>query len=259
MNRMTILDQIVSEKRKELEEEKRRLPLAELENLVRPGKARDFRAALQERPCALIAEVKKRSPSKGMLRKDFDPVSIASVYERCGAAAISVLTDKTFFGGEKADLIRVRGEVSLPVLRKDFIIDPYQVYETRLMGADAVLLIAAILGPALQDFLRLSESLGLYGLVEVHSEDELTNGLEAGAGIIGINNRDLRTFQTDLMKSVTLMDLVPEGITVVSESGIRTREDIRMLMGAGIHAFLVGESLMKADDVCSKIEELLAP
>jgi indole-3-glycerol phosphate synthase len=256
---MNILDRIIEAKRNELKVEKRRLPLTELKHALPSHPVRDFKAALLERNCALIAEVKRKSPSKGPLRNIVDPASIAAEYERCGAAAISVLTDKTFFGGEKADLVRVRESSAVPVLRKDFIIDPYQVFESKLLCADSVLLIAAVLGPALKEFLQLSESLGLHPLVEVHSKDELILALDAGARIIGINNRDLRTFQTDIRKSMELMLLVPKGIIVVSESGIRSSQDIRAMMDANIHAFLIGEALMRANDIGSKFEELLAP
>ena len=252
---MTILDQIVAEKRKEVAERKTRLTLHELERSLPVMPARDFRSALGGR-CALIAEVKRRSPSKGTLRKDFDPVLIAEAYERYGAAAISVLTDGPFFGGSNADLFQVRKCVRLPVLRKDFVIDPYQVVETRAIGADAVLLIAAILGNRLRSYVELARSLGLHALVEVHEREELDLALAAGAEIVGINHRDLRTFEIDLTKSVTLAPLIPAGISVVAESGIRSKEDILLLMKAGIHAFLVGESLMRADDVGSTIREL---
>lgn len=252
---MTILDQIVAEKRKEVAERKTRLTLHELERSLPVMPARDFRSALGGR-CALIAEVKRRSPSKGTLRKDFDPVLIAEAYERYGAAAISVLTDGPFFGGSNAHLFQVRKCVRLPVLRKDFVIDPYQVVETRAIGADAVLLIAAILGNRLRFFMELARSLGLHALVEVHEREELDLALAAGAEIVGINHRDLRTFEIDLTKSVTLAPLIPAGISVVAESGIRSKEDILLLMKAGIHAFLVGESLMRANDVGSTIREL---
>ena len=254
---MNLLDEIVAAKRRELELEKRSLPLAELNRLLPSHPPRDFKTALMSKNCALIAEVKRKSPSKGMLRENLDPASTAAAYERCGAAAISVLTDKPFFGGGKADLVQVRERTGLPVLRKDFILDPYQVYQSRVIGADAVLLIVGILGMALQGLLHLAESLGLHTLVEVHSEEELALAIRVGARIIGINNRDLRTFHTDIRKSIELAPLVPEGILLVSESGIRSKEDVHVLMKAGIHAFLVGEVLMKADDVGAKLTELL--
>lgn len=256
---MNILDRIVESKRKELEVAKRRLPLSELKHALSSRPPRDFKSALLKRKCAVIAEVKRKSPSKGPFREVPDPSSVAAEYEKCGAAAISVLTDKPFFGGGKGDLVRVSESTSIPILRKDFIIDPYQIFESKLLGADGMLLIAAVLGPALQEFSQLSESLGLHPLVEVHSEDELTLALDAGARIIGINNRDLRTFQTDIRKSIELMPLIPKGIIVVSESGIHSRRDVEALMDAGIYAFLIGEALMRAEDVGAKFGELTAP
>jgi indole-3-glycerol phosphate synthase len=244
---MNILDRIVAAKRNELVLEKKERA------------STSFEKALRDKDCAIIAEVKRRSPSKGTLRENLDAASIASVYERCGAAAISVLTDRRFFGGRKADLVRVRENTSLPVLRKDFIIDPYQVYESKLIGADAVLLIAGILGPALQGLLHLAESLGLHSLVEIHSKEELAPAVDAGARIIGINNRDLRTFQTDIRRSIDLAPLVPPGIVVVSESGIRSKQHILQLKEAGVHAYLVGEAFMKSEDIGAKTEELLCP
>lgn len=256
---MNILDQIVAAKRDELASAKERLPLSELERALPSDRSRDFEAALRGKRCALIAEVKRRSPSKGSLREDLDPAATAAVYERGGAAAVSVLTERSFFGGAKEDLIRVRENTRLPVLRKDFIVDPYQLYESKIMGADAVLLITGMLGPALRDLFLLAESLGLHALVEVHSREDLVLALETGARVVGINNRDLRTFQTDIRRSIELAPLVPDGVTVVSESGIRSREDVRALMEAGIHAFLVGEVLVKTDDIGAKFEELLNP
>ncbi|RJR41771.1 MAG: indole-3-glycerol phosphate synthase TrpC [Desulfobacteraceae bacterium] len=252
-----ILDQIVARKRVELEVEKRRLSPAELKEAVISNSTKDFRAALLARECAIIAEVKRKSPSKGALREITDPASVAIEYEKCGASAISVLTDKHFFEGDSSDLIRVRESTTLPILRKDFIIDPYQVFESKLLGADSLLLIASLLGPALGGFVKLSESLGLHPLVEIHSEDDLALAVEAGARMIGINNRNLKTFQTDIRKSMELMPLIPEGIVVVSESGIRSRQEIHALMDAGIHAFLIGEGLMRANDIGLKFRELL--
>jgi len=254
---MSFLDRIVAAKRAEVEERKKSLPMDDLERSLPSSPARDFRAALGRKRCALITEVKRKSPSKGVLKQDLDPAALALAYEHSGAAAISVLTDGPFFGGSAHDLIRVRERVGLPVLRKDFIVDPYQVLETRAMGADAVLLIVAALGDALRAYLDMVRSVGLHALVEVHERDELNIALAAGAEIVGINHRDLRTFEVDLTKSLALAPFIPSGITVVAESGIRTREDIRLLMNAGIHAFLVGESLVKSGDVGSRIRELM--
>jgi len=219
---------------------------------------RDFKGAISGTDCAVIAEVKRRSPSRGRIREDFDPIAIASLYEENGAAAISVLTDEEFFEGKNAYLSAIKKRVGLPLLRKDFIIDPYQICETRIIGGDAVLFIAAILDdPTLGDFIELAESLGLSPLVEVHSREELERALAAGAGIIGINNRNLKTFSTDLATTLDLAPLIPEDRVVISESGIEGRGDIERLMKNRIHAFLVGETLMRAPDIGRKLRELL--
>ncbi|MDD5722830.1 MAG: indole-3-glycerol phosphate synthase TrpC [Syntrophales bacterium] len=219
---------------------------------------RDFKAAISGADCAIIAEVKRSSPSKGRIREDFDHLAIASLYEENGAAAISVLTDETFFEGKKAYLSEIKKRAERPLLRKDFIIDQHQIYETRIIGADAVLLIAAILDDLmLVQFIGLAESLGLAPLVEVHSRQEMERALAAGATIIGINNRNLNTFVTDLATSLALAPLVPEGRVVISESGIETRGDIETLKGKGIHTFLIGETLMRAPDAGEKLRELL--
>ena len=254
-----MLDKIIAVKQQEVEEAKKIRPI---EDLVKATEgmppARDFKGALAGNACAVIAEIKRRSPSKGSMRDQVDPVAIASLYARHGATAISVLTDRTFFGGSADDLIHVREAVTLPVLRKDFIIDPYQIYETRLMGADAMLLIADILEQeTLAGFIARAAFLGLGCLVEVHSREALERALGAGAKIIGINNRDLDTFQVNLQTSLDLMPLIPKGKVVVSESAIRNRQNIEMLMEAGIRAFLVGETLMKADDVGRTLRSLL--
>ena len=255
-----ILDEIVKKKRREVAVRKAAKPLADQEKMIagRPP-VRDFKAALgAETGCAIIAEVKRRSPSRGLLRADFDPVRIALEYESHGAAAVSVLTDETFFGGCDADLSAVKSAVSLPVLRKEFIIDPYQVYETRAIGADAILLIAAILTEGqLRDHLKLAVSLGLAALVEVRDRGELEKALSTGAEIVGINNRDLKTFVTDLRTSITLAPLIPKGRIAVSESGIRTRAEIETLLKAGIRAFLIGETLIAAPEIGPKLGELL--
>jgi len=254
-----ILERIVENKKievRQLKKERSLLILKEsLRNITPP---RDFKTALTGRDCSIIAEVKKRSPSKGLIRKDFDPVGIASLYEKKGAAAISVLTDERFFGGKNSYLTDIKKTVGIPVLRKDFIIDPYQIYETKGLGGDAVLLITRILDETmLTHCIQLAESLGLSSLVEVHSREDLDKAIAAGAGIIGINNRNLQTFSTDLQNSLDLVPFIPEDMVVVSESGIMTRDDIEIIMNEGIHAFLVGEALMKAEDVGAKLEELL--
>jgi indole-3-glycerol phosphate synthase len=254
-----ILDEIVETKRHEVARQKNAIPLHALENAV--GKmppTRDFRKAMDAGECAIIAEIKRRSPSRGLLREDFDPIRIAAEYEQNGAAAISVLTDETFFGGSNAILSAVRTAVTLPVLRKEFIIDPYQIHETRAIGADALLLIAAILTEVqLREYRELAASLGLAALVEVHDGTELEKALEAGAEIIGINNRDLKTFHTDLQTTLALTPLIPADRIAVSESGIRNRQDIETLTNAGIRAFLIGEALIAAPEVGPKLKELL--
>lgn len=220
--------------------------------------ARDFRGALEKKGCAVIAEVKRKSPSKGVLREGLDPVSLAGIYEQNGAAAVSVLTDSQFFGGSAEDLRKVKASAGIPVLRKDFIIDPCQICESRMIGADAILLIARILdGGALRECIELARSLGMAALVEVHDRADAEKAVAAGAGIIGINNRDLSSFVTDIRTTLGLLAFIPEGRTVVSESGISTREDIALLQDAGVRAFLIGEALVKAGDPGLKLREFL--
>lgn len=256
---MTILEQIVAAKQAEVSGLINKTPISEWKRMTAClPPARNFRSALAGRECRIIAEVKRRSPSRGLLSRDFDPARIASFYQENGAAAVSVLTDRDFFGGDKEYLIDIRGKVRLPLLRKDFIVDPCQIYEARLLGADAVLLIAGILeARQLADYLAVAEELGLAALVEVHDRQDLDKALSSGAGIIGINNRNLKTFVTDLRTSLDLAAHIPEDRIVVSESGIRTRADIETLTAAGIHAFLVGETLMQAEDRGGKLRELL--
>jgi indole-3-glycerol phosphate synthase len=254
-----ILDRIVEAKRKEVASLKEVRPLSWFEEALRDlPPPRDFRGEISRLPCSIIAEVKKRSPSKGRIREDFDPFKIAALYQENGAAAVSVLTDEEFFEGSRTYLSGIRKIVDLPLLRKDFIIDPYQIYETRILGGDALLLIACLLEEGqLREFIRLTETLSLSPLVEVHTREELDKALAAGAQIIGINNRDLRTFSTDLGVTLDLIPSIPGNRIVVSESGINTREDIETLMKAGIHSFLVGEALMRTEDIGRKLRELL--
>jgi len=254
-----ILQKIVENKKEEVARQKEILPLGELRQMLadRPP-TRDFDGAIRNRDCAVIAEVKRSSPSKGRIRKDFDPVGIAEIYEDNGASAISILTEQKFFEGRAAYIPQIGRSVKLPLLRKDFIIDPYQINEARVLGADALLLIARLLEAGeLRDFIGLSSELGLAALVEVHDETDLEKAICAGARVVGINNRDLATFRTDFAVSIRLARMVPKGVTVVSESGIDSRGDIEMLMEAGIHAFLVGESLMREQDIGKKLRELL--
>ena len=255
----TILDRIVASKKKELAEAQAAVPHRELERrLPQAPPVRDFRAAL-ERPRGIqfIAEVKKASPSAGILRADFDPVAIARTYEQHGAACISVLTDAPFFQGSLSYLSAVRQAVALPLLRKDFLLDPYQVTEARVAGADAVLLIAEILDDAtLASLLRAAQALGMQALVELYEPDNLPRVLDSGARLIGINNRDLRTFTTSLEQTLKLALRLPADVCLVSESGIRSRADVLRLEQAGVRAVLVGETLMRAADVGGKLDEL---
>ena len=253
-----ILDEIVETKRREVAVRKEAIPLHSLAKTAeKMPPARDFKAALGA-GCAIVAEVKRRSPSRGLLRADFDPVRIAREYESHGVAAVSVLTDRTFFGGCDADLAAVKGAVTLPVLRKEFIVDPYQICESLAIGADAILLIAAILTEKqLREYRDLAALLGMASLVEIHDRKELEMALSAGAEIIGINNRDLKTFVTDIRTSVNLARLIPENRLAVSESGIRSRTEIETLLKAGIRGFLIGETLISAPEIGLKLEELL--
>jgi indole-3-glycerol phosphate synthase len=254
-----ILDQIVAAKREEVARLKKATPLARLQEVIKDlPPTRDFRQAINHRPCAIIAEVKRSSPSKGRIREQFDPVQIASIYQEHGAQAVSILTDEQFFEGKGDSLAAIKKAISLPLLRKDFVIDAYQIYETRILGADALLLIAAILDKGqLQEYIQLSEQLRLAPLVEVHTKAELDKALAAGAEIIGINSRDLKTFATDLKKTLELAPSIPQGKIVVAESGISTRKDIELLMEAGVHCFLIGEALMRSNDIGAKLRELL--
>jgi indole-3-glycerol phosphate synthase len=254
-----ILEQIVARRRERLEEAKRRFPLdkllAELPTVIGGGR---FSSALRRDAVNIIAEIKRRSPSKGVIRENFDPENIALNYTNNGAAAVSCLTEEDFFDGSLDHLRRAREVTPLPLLRKDFIFDEYQIYEAAHAGADAVLLIAAILdGPRLNDLLKAAYSLGLDALVEIHNREEMEVALCYDVRLLGINNRNLRTFVTMLDTSLRLAAGLPKEITLVSESGIRTREDIERLRGAGFHAVLIGEELMRADDEGKALRELL--
>lgn len=255
-----ILDEIIAYKKKELAETKRRTTLAEVRSRIADiGPTRGFSKALSgSGEIGLIAEVKKASPSKGVIREDFDPVTIARIYEESGASCISVLTEKKYFQGSLEYLGDIRKAVKLPLLRKDFIIDEYQVHEARAAGADAVLLIAACLDKGrMEDFLGIAGELGLDVLVESHTYKELDKALLAGASLVGINNRDLGTFTVSLQTTLDLLKDIPDDRIVVSESGIKTRDDVVMLQKAGVDAILVGESLMREKDVGKKVKELL--
>ncbi len=256
---MTILDEILAHKREEVAAARRSVPPAEVAAAAdAAGPPRGFRAALAGgEPPRVIAEVKRRSPSKGLIREDFDAVAIARAYDEAGAAALSVLTDAHYFGGSLEILTAVRGATNRPLLRKDFVVDAYQIDEARAAGADAVLLIVAALDPqALQDLHGHAKGRGLDVLVEVHDEAELAEALGAGADLIGVNNRDLRTFETDLATTERLAPSVGEGTVLVSESGIFEPEDVDRLARAGAGAFLVGESLMRQPDVGQALRRL---
>lgn len=255
----SILDRIVASKRPEIAAASAALPARELERrLAAVLPSRPFRAALEQEPgLAIIAEVKKASPSAGVLRPDFDPLAIAQTYAAHGAAAISVLTDTPFFQGQLAFLSAIRAQVALPLLRKDFILDRYQLLEARLAGADAVLLIAEILGPDdLPRLLQQTHELGMEALVELFDGANLPRVLDSGARLIGINNRDLRTFATRLEHTLELAALVPKDCCLVSESGIRSRADMQRLQAAGVKAVLIGETFMRAADIGAKLDEL---
>jgi indole-3-glycerol phosphate synthase len=255
-----MLDRIVTQKREEVEQRKRVAPASYLrERIVRQKPALDLAPALRNDHIQLIAEVKQASPSRGILTSSFNPTELARVYAEGGAAAISVLTEASHFMGSIEHLAAIREAVGLPLLRKDFIFDPYQIYESRAYGADALLLIATILSQAqLKELISLSHSLCLRCLVEVHNEGEVERAVLSEAEIIGINNRDLKRSSVDINTTRRLRPLVPEGKIVVSESGIRSRKDVEKLRRWGVDAVLVGEALVIAGNVRAKMKELLS-
>ncbi len=260
MTARNILDDIVRDKREELRQRQQTTPLSVLEARGRDlPPARDFEEALRPQPggVRLIAEVKKASPSRGVLAAALDPVALATTYAEHGADAISVLTDEKYFQGHLDLLAAIRGAVGVPLLRKDFMLAEYQLWESRVAGADAVLLIVSILEPSqLRDLLQAAKGVGLAALVECHTTAELETALAVGARILGINNRDLTTFQTRIETTLELLPLIPPGAIVVSESGFFTGDQVRRVAAAGAHAVLVGEGLVTADDVAAKIREL---
>lgn len=265
-----ILHRIVETKRAEVARAKARRPLAELKAALRDEEStRDFHAAIAA-PAPLgvhlIAEIKRKSPSAGLIREDFDPSTLARTYHAGGASALSVLTDEVYFDGRLDYIEQVKSTVPLPVLRKDFMIDPYQIYESRVAGADAVLLIGEVLEPGqLADLLDLACDLGLSSLVEVHEAETLTALLAAvpfpndKRSLLGINNRDLKIQQTDLGTTAALAAMTGKGTLLVSESGVQTRQDVVRLIESGAKALLIGETLMRADDIVAKIRELFGP
>ena len=259
-----ILDRIVAVKRDEIAAGRARADLAAMRGRAEAQDgARDFVGALRRRvdagDAAVIAEIKKASPSKGVLRADFRPAEIAVSYERHGAAALSVLTDAPFFQGAPEYLATARAATSLPALRKDFIVDAWQVFESRALGADAILLIAAVLGDAeMREFEAIAASLGMAVLVEVHDETELDRALALRTPLLGVNNRNLRTFEVTLETTLALLPRIPAGRLVVTESGILAAADVRRMREAGVGAFLVGEAFMRAEDPGVALAGLLA-
>jgi len=255
-----MLDKIIAQKREEVEQKKKAAPLTCLQERIAGQKpALDLGPALKGDHIRLIAEVKKASPSRGLLNPDLNPTELARTYAEGGAAAISVLTEENHFMGSIEHLAEIREVVNLPLLRKDFIFDPYQVYESRAYGADALLLIAAILSQGqLKELFSLSRSLGLGCLIEVHSQSEVERAVLSGAEILGINNRDLSTFAVDTNTTRRLRPLIPKEKTVVGESGIKSRKDIEILEKWGVDAVLIGEALVTASDIRAKMKELLS-
>ncbi len=257
-----ILDEIVKRKREKLKEVKIEIPLSDIKEKVKDlSETRDFKKAIKRKKgeaLKLIAEIKKGSPSKGIIMEDFDPERIALTYEEKGASAISVLTESDFFYGSLSDLRTVRKKVSLPILRKDFIFDTYQIFESRLHGADAILLIASILERSqTEDFMGLAAELGMDSLVEVHNLQDLEKSLTVDAEIIGINNRSLDTLKVDIETTFNIIKDIPEEKIVVSESGIKERGDVERLEKERVDAILIGTAFMEAKDIGKKVEELL--
>ena len=257
---MTVLDEIVADKRLEVEAAKQAQPLAELQARLKDAPPlRDFAAALHA--CLrmhLIAEVKKASPSAGLIRPDFDPVAIAQIYAANGAQCLSVLTDEKYFQGHLDYLMAVRRTVDLPLLRKDFVIDAYQVLEARVAGADCVLLIAECLNDCqLRELYFYASELGLDALIEIHEPENLERVLKLDPVLLGINNRNLKAMITDLRHTLDLRDQIPESTLLISESGIKTRSDVERLEAAGVQAILVGESLMRATDIAGEMHRIL--
>ena len=257
----TILDEIIEAKRRELTRHKTELPFAELEEQVKKTSfPLNMSGALWGDKVRLIAECKKASPSKGVMAPNYDPVAMAKAYAENGAAAISVLTEADYFQGSLDHLRAVKeavGPMGVPVLRKDFLFDPYQLYEARANGADsALLIVAALEEPLLRELMAVAQGIWIQPLVEVHSEQEMETALSCGAEIIGINHRDLKTFKVDTSLSLRLRPMVPQGRMVVAESGISTAEDVVPLKKAGINAILVGEAVMTSPDPAAKVREL---
>lgn len=253
-----ILDEIAGKRREQLKREMDAVPFETVKRTAEQAPVPlDFKTSLQKGRMSVIAEVKKASPSKGLIRPDFHPAQIARNYEAAGANAISVLTEEAYFQGSSEVLREVRAEVEIPILRKDFILSPYQIYEARAIGADAILLIGALLSTEkLKEFKKIADSLGLASLTEAHNEEELEKVLSAGTEIVGINNRDLRTFGVDLGATARLARLVPQDCILVSESGVRNRSDFIAAEKSGAKAVLIGETLMRSKDPAATLREL---
>ena len=257
-----ILLKILARKREEIAERSRSVPVEALK--AQAGNAdpargfiRNIEAKISQQQPAVIAEIKKASPSKGVLRENFDPAAIAKSYAAHGAACLSVLTDRDFFQGHEDYLQQARAACELPVIRKDFIIDPYQVYEARAIGADCILLIvAALADDALHSLFDLAKATGMDVLMEVHDRDEMRRALQTGARLIGINNRNLRTFETTLDTTLGMLDMVGDEHILVTESGIHTREDVQLMLENNVNAFLVGEAFMRAEEPGARLSEL---
>jgi len=253
---MNILEKIIIDKKSEIARRKKDTPIDPANIKVR-GQNNLFSEALKKKGISLIAEIKRKSPSAGIIREDFDHLAIAKTYEKNGAAAISVLTDSKYFGGKLSFISDIKSKFNIPVLRKEFIIDEYQIYESLIAGADAILLIVKALKPKeLKKFIMISNELGLETLVEVHSSDELDIALETGSSIIGINNRNLDTMKVNLETSLKLIEKIPKNYIKVSESGIHAYDDIKLLRNAGFDVFLIGESLMREKNPGKKLKSL---
>ena len=255
---MTILHEILAHKVREVAERRARRSLADVHSAAEAAPpARGFADALRGRRPGVIAEIKKASPSKGVIRPHLEPVEIARAYEDAGAACLSVLTDERYFQGQDAYLVAARDATALPALRKDFVVDAYQVFEARALGADCILLIVSALeADRLRQFDALARELGMDVLIEVHDADELDTALTLTPALLGINNRDLKTFETSLDTTLKLLPAIPQGVTVVTESGIHAREDVQRMREAGVEAFLVGEAFMREADPGAALRSL---
>lgn len=261
-NTPDILKTILEKKAEEVQQRKQHRDIAMLKDIAQGvesprGFAKAMAAQVTAKQIAVIAEIKKASPSQGVIREDFQPIAIAQDYAMNGAACLSVLTDKEFFQGAEVYLQMVRERCPLPVLRKDFMIDPYQIYESRALGADCILLIVAALDDTLlQELAGTATTLGMDVLVEVHDVQELHRALRLATPLIGINNRNLRTFRTDLQTTLAMLDEIPEGRVVITESGIHSPDDVKLMEGQGVYGFLVGEAFMRAESPGQKMREL---